>query len=1196
MSDAVRDVDLERRELLEASAGTGKTYALAGLFARAVIVERLRVPQILAVTYTIAATQELHARVRLRLQQAAELAMAWREGDPPRRADDSPEIALLRELIHAALHPAGKEGEPLPALRLRLGRAVRDMDLAAIATIHGFCQRLLAEHALDAGERLVANELQPDNRASRMALAVELWRAFSVDAADSDFLRRAFGDIGKLTEAIVPLLSFEPLLPEAPAVLPDDPRPQSDAAWQRLRAAFAAHGEQARGAVSAAIDAKLLHSGQYKAEHVEGLWTWLADRVRHAAAPEGAHEKCGKYTPAALAAGTLKASKGRTPQSPLFEAMEAWMEAQQRVPAWREAADLQRLHALRAEAKARDAARKAAFNVRGFDDLVDAVYRALAAPESRDRLVAALHAQYPLVLVDEFQDTDARQWAIFDAISRGGGLVLVGDPKQAIYRFRGGDVHAYLRARADVDESARLERNFRSRRGVVDTVNALFAGLPAGEMGAGIGYAPVEAAKGDDGLSIDGEAAPAFVYRALPPVADESGAFRDRDAAETMAAGAAACAQAIRDWLQLAADGRAQRRDGERWRPLEARDCAVLVRRHSEAQAVRDALARLGVPAVATGNQSLVSGDAAQTLLTLLLALAAPGDERRLRAALALFLFGLDAAQLRALDDDGDALRRWQTRFEHWRLRWQQHGPQAMLTDVAAQQAETVLAFAEGERRLTHLLQLGETMQEANAAQLGPHSQIDWLRAAIDRADDKDEAQWPRLESDASRVQILTLHKSKGLEFPLVFLPFAGVGLNASSKSGFIASHDDKGERVRQWKTDDAHGALPWKQANGRAQQEESEEDMRLLYVGLTRAIDFLWTCGGAVFANSKSALCRLLGGALPSAFLRQELGDRLYVDDRPLDPEDARRLRAAAAAPTPPPRAPLGPLRRDWWIHSFSQLHRQRPHGVAALVEETPAGDERSSADWPLAVRAFSGERFGNALHYALEHADFAAWRDAQDVPDGETDLLRRALRSQGYREDQDDDGIAELAPLVRATLQAPLSAGDLGFRLCDLPPAQRIAELEFHFALDDADGAALLALLHAHGLASDRRDFGVWPRLNGLMNGKIDLIVRVDGRAFVIDYKSNYLPDSDEASLQRAMAAHEYDLQALLYAVAVHRWLRLRLGGEYRFERHFGGVRYLFCRGLDPRNPQRGVITPALPRELIEGADGLLSNGRRE
>ncbi len=393
MSDAVRNVDLERRVLLEASAGTGKTYALAGLFARAVIVERLRVPQILAVTYTIAATQELHARVRLRLQQAAELAAAWREGDPPQRADDTPDIALLRELIHGALHPVEKAGEPLSALRLRLDRAVRDMDLAAITTIHGFCQRLLAEHALDAGERLVANALQPDNRASRLALAVELWRAFSVDAADSEFLRRAFGDIGKLTEAIVPLLSFEPLLPEAPAVLPEDPRPQSDAAWQSLRAAFAAHGETARNAVSAAIDAKMLHSSQYKAEHVEGLWAWLADRVRHAAAPGDAHEKCGKYTPAALAAATLKASKGRTPQSPMFEAMAAWMEAQQRVPAWREAADLQRLHALRAAAKARDAARKAAYNVRGFDDLVDAVYCALAAPESRARLVAALRAQ-----------------------------------------------------------------------------------------------------------------------------------------------------------------------------------------------------------------------------------------------------------------------------------------------------------------------------------------------------------------------------------------------------------------------------------------------------------------------------------------------------------------------------------------------------------------------------------------------------------------------------------------------------------------------------------------------------------------------------------------------------------------------------------------------------------------------------------
>ncbi|MCL1636029.1 exodeoxyribonuclease V subunit beta [Luteimonas sp. SX5] len=1198
MSAAALGADLRRRSLLEASAGTGKTYALAGMFARAVIVDRLRVPQILAVTYTIAATQELHARVRVRLQQAAELAAQWREGDPAQRDGDAPEIALLRGLIHAALDPAAGDGESLPALRLRLNRAVRDMDLAAIATIHGFCQRLLAEHALDAGQPLIATELQPDNRASRLALAVELWREFSVDAIGSDFLRRAFGSLGRLAEAMIPLLAPEPLLPSRPASLPQDPRPSCDAAWQHVRTAFAEHGETAHAAILAAIADKTLSNAQYKPDHADSLWSWLAQAANDPRAPSAVHAKCEKYTPEALAAGTSKAGQGRTPHSPLFAAIADWLRAHAQIPLWRESIDLDRMHALRDAARRRDAARKEAFNVRAFDDLVDGVHRALEAPESRAKLVAALHAQFPLVLVDEFQDTDARQWAIFDRISESGGLVLVGDPKQAIYRFRGGDVHAYLQARGRVDDTMRLERNFRSRRVVVHAVDEMFAALPAGEMGEGIDYGRIDAARdGDDDLLIDGMPAPALVFRAVPQAVDANGAARDLKTPESMAVAARLCAQTIRDLLQAAAEGRAVRRgkDG-RHRALEPRDCAVLVRRHQEAQAVRDALSALGVPAVATGRQSLFSSEAAQALLALLLALAAPGDERRLRGALALPLFGLDALALRALDDDGESLRRWQRRFEHWRLRWQQHGPQAMLTDVAAQCAAAVLALSDGERRLTHLLQLGEMMQEASAAQLGPQGQIDWLRAVIDRADDADEAQWPRLESDASRVQILTLHKAKGLEFPLVFLPFAGIGRNPPPGPDFVAYHDAQGVRVRQWKTKHEHGALPWPQARQLAQREENEEDMRLLYVGLTRAVDALWVCGGAFAGQEKSSLSRLLGGALPSETLRAALGHELEIDTRRIDLDDRARLRLAPAAPTPPARIPRGPLRRDWWIHSFSQLHRQRPHGAAALVEETPAGDERPTAALPVAPRAFGGERFGNALHHALEHADFAAWRDADDVPAGQAEGLRRALRSQGYREEQDIDGLREMAPLVAATLNATLPAadGEIGFRLCELAATERIAELEFHFVLNDAAGEALLSLLHAHGLVPGRRDFGAWPRLNGLMNGKIDLIARAGERAYVIDYKSNFLPDYGEASLREAMAAHEYDLQALLYAVAVHRWLRLRLGEAYRFDRHFGGVRYLFCRGMDVAAPGRGVAIPALPRELIEAADALLANGR--
>lgn len=367
MSDVVFGIDLHQRNLVEASAGTGKTYALAGLFARAVIVERLRVPQILAVTYTVAATQELHERVRLRLKQALELADGWREGEPAERAGDPAERAMLRRLLHQAL--AAEPRETLPALRQRLARALREMDLAAIATIHGFCQRVLREHALDTRQPLIASELEADSAAHREKLAADLWRAFSQDQEGADFLRRRFGRLQDLARSLRDLLAPEPLLPHPPQTL-TDPRPQLVEAWAQVCHLFALHGESACGKIDEAIAGAVLNASQYKAEHASSLRRWLQSGTRWSSPPAAVHPKLHKYVPDALVKGTLKAKAGRTPQSPLFEAFQPFIDAMASVDAWREAYDLQQLHVLRADAVRRDRARKQAFNVRDRKSVV----------------------------------------------------------------------------------------------------------------------------------------------------------------------------------------------------------------------------------------------------------------------------------------------------------------------------------------------------------------------------------------------------------------------------------------------------------------------------------------------------------------------------------------------------------------------------------------------------------------------------------------------------------------------------------------------------------------------------------------------------------------------------------------------------------------------------------------------------------
>jgi exodeoxyribonuclease V beta subunit len=1206
--DPVFATALDTCSLVEASAGTGKTYALAGLFARAVIVERLRVPQILAVTYTVAATQELHERVRLRLQHAAELAAQWREGDPAAVAGDKPETALLRQLLHQALHAESRES--LPALRLRLQRAQRELDLAAITTIHGFCQRVLAEHALDTGQPLLAATLEPATRAQRLQLAIDLWREFGGEPAGADFLRREFSDLPGLAKALRDLLAPEPLLPSPASSLPSDPLPRLQAVWTRVRELHAEQGARASAAITDALNAKVLNANKYRAATLETLWQALQMAVQSAEPPPQLPEKLERLTPDKLRDGCSAKGQGREPRFPLFDAIAELLDVHAQRQAWREAADLQCLHALRAAAFQRDAARKLAYNVRDFDDLVGAVHAAVSDPATATSLAAALRKQFPLALVDEFQDTDARQWTIFNTLfgagsddAARGGLVLVGDPKQAIYRFRGGDVHTYLQAAHVAQAAAALDRNFRSRPSVLTAVNALFDRAPDAALGAGIGFTATHPGGNvaDADYLLDGMPAPALYFHTLPsPGVDNKGVPKDWNKPESIAYAARLCALAIRNVLQQARDGRAQRRDRGALRALEPRDCAVLVRTHDEAIAVREALATLNVPAVAAGRRSLFDSEEAQELLTLLLALANPGDTRRLRAALATRLLGFDAGGLRALDDDSAALLRWQQTFDAWRMRWEQHGPQALLAQVAAENAARLLGRFDGERRLTQLLQLAELLQEARAGRLGTQGQIDWLHTRIATADPEDETQWPRLESDAGRVQVMTLHASKGLEFPLVFLPFAGLGRSNGSRDFVVYQHE--GQRVRRWKTVFPDPRI-WEDAKREAEREDAAEDMRLLYVGLTRARDTLWLCGGAL-SNSGSALCRLLGGTTMPPALIATLGDTLRCPPESLpDDSDVTPLPAEQAAHIPAPRTAQRKLRRDWWIHSFSQLHRQRPHGTHALHEETPATDERPLATAvviPAVDPRFRGERFGNAVHHALEHADFAAWRDHADAspPSAELPVLLAALQAQDYGEADSADGVRELTRLVADTLNAPLPEGG---RLCDLPAHACVAEIEFHFTLADADSGALLALLHRHGIALDRRDFGAWPQLSGLMNGKIDLTYRNDGRLYVLDYKSNLLPDYAPATLAATMRASEYDLQALLYVVALHRWLRLRLGAAYDYARDFGGVRYVFCRGLERRaaadgESARGIVAPVFDQVLIEAVGALLApNGGR-
>ncbi len=1226
------DLDLALRipiagiQLLEASAGTGKTFTVATLYSRLVIELALPVSRLLAVTFTEAATKELREQLRGRLLDALTLLqrddpIAALQADPA----DHAHIALAKRLLAGA---SAREG--VPALLARLRRAAEQMDLAPIHTIHGFCQRALRDHALEAGQPLSAYDVLLDESGLRHEVALEFWRERSRAQPDAQTLLSLWSSPTALAGFLRDVMALDGLLPppEPPGAASVQAGDALRAARIALAAAFAEYGDEAHAQLLAACADKALNAGSVKPSSIDRAWHAL----QHWPSPADENpsdDKLDTFSSSKLAKRTNKNKS--TPQSLLFDAIEAWVVAAEADEQSQQAARIAMIHAARDFAITRCAALKQSRGLIGFDDMIRGVHACLAR-DVGGKFAAALQRQYTIALVDEFQDTDPRQWDIFrrlfgqpadanaDVVGDGDtprALFLIGDPKQAIYRFRGGDVATYLQAQSEADATHALRRNFRSRPRALAATEALFTLRGPGAFDQpGIAFESVEpgGACNDDALRIDGADAPALVLLPVHEDPLDTGIERSREAAT------AACVAAIHSLLSAAQAGRAVLTDRHGiTRAVAPGDISVLVPRHRDGETIQRALSARGIPGVSAGRLSLYQTDEATHLCWLFEALLAPADDGRLRAALATPLFGLDAVQIAAFDTDLPSHRDWQDKLEHWQERVRRHGPMALVGELCEAQAARLLGWPDGERRVSNYLQLAEALQSGVDRAPGLAGLLADLEMRIAQAEDVADEDLLRLESDSARVRIMTMHVSKGLTLELVFLPYAATtGTPDRPRKPRLANHHIGLERVATVYPADGDPALK------QDAREKRAEHIRLLYVGLTRARLATWIGWGAVKDAHRTALGWLLHrpeGAAPAddgsandSAANDGSTDNGMVEVAKLDDDAVQarlrewqalapdaiaiapameiatidalpRLRFVDAVATPPARVPLRQYDRDWWVYSFSQLAREE-----GLAEAQPADDERDAVT-VLEYTRYAGPRFGNALHRALEQVDFATWLDWRGPapPTGQLDAVVEALAYHGFDTEADrSEGVTQLSGLIGETLNAPMPEGT---RLALLPAARRIAEMEFHLALAPVTVDALLATLHAHGLVQARHGFGLRQRIEGLLTGFIDLVYEADGRFYVLDYKSNQLPGYDRANLQRAVRDAEYDLQYVLYSLALHRWLQFRMGADYDIARHLGGVRYVFSRGLDRNDPARpGVHAATLSPAFVLALDALL------
>ena len=1179
---------LEGANLIEASAGTGKTYTITGLFLRLLLEKNLAVHQILVVTFTEAATEELKDRIRSRIRDAIEAFSTGRSRD-----------SFLEKLVKGHASPA----KAIPLLR----EALRTFDKAAIFTIHGFCRRMLHENAFESGS-LFDTELVTDPSAMIQESVDDFWRRHLYTASPlfvAHALDKGFTPGGLLS--LVRRKMNQPFL----RILPGEEGPDTGLQEKRFRESFSRAREK-WCAVKHEVEHILtsyegFHKSVYNPSKVELWMKEMEDFFTYGENTPALFPNLKKFSRSEVENRKNLKKGASPPEHPFFDLCEDLYRAFQEL----EIVFAQRILGLKVriceEVDEEWSKRKTEKNVQTFDDLLLKLEAALKGKGGKD-LAIAVRRKYRAALIDEFQDTDSVQYLIFQSLfGRGGSpLFLVGDPKQSIYGFRGADIFAYMEAAQQVDYRYTLTENWRSEPGLIQSVNALFSQGTLPFVYEEIPFEPAEAAKEKQSrpLKIEGEEESFNLwFMDAKQWTDQEGVIT-KGVAQAEIPGLVA-AEIIR-LLNRGKQGKAL--IGER--PLRANDIAVLVRQNREALLMQKALSQRNVPSVLYSTENLFDSHEALEMARFLAAVAAPQDESLLRGALSSDMVGMTGEELEGLMLDEARWEKWLVKFRDYHGLWQERGFIRMFRSFL--QKEKVLtrliAFADGERRNTNLLHLMEVLHRACVdGKLNMTGLLKWLREKRDSNAPRSEEHQLRLESDENAVNLVTIHKSKGLEYPIVFCPFSWDGIRSRKDNEPLVFHDPRNRMQVVLdlgsENEELHRAI--------AEKEELAENLRLLYVALTRAKCRVYLVWGRFNGAETSAPAYLLHaprvedsnrvvGALAENFKRLKNGE-LLSGAKALMKKPAAKVevlkkpgaRAERFSPLPEemqilrPRIFSGRIDAQWKISSFSSLVSDRVHGEEGIdydgLTSWGSEDPVPMREEPTGVFAFpKGARAGSFFHDVFEHLDFSdpSVRLRQD-------LVTRKLAQYGY----DPSWMETVCDMLEKVLKVPLDPEDGEFCFSRVRCEDRLNELEFYFPLGNLTPETVGRIMGRGDLDQavpekiERLNFSP---LRGFMKGFMDMVFRFDHRYYLVDWKSNFLgarvEDYGRENLAKAMEENFYTLQYTFYTLALNRHLKFRAQG-YDYDRHFGGVFYVFLRGVDPaRGPEFGIYRDRPRPDLIE------------
>ncbi|MEX0424376.1 exodeoxyribonuclease V subunit beta [Providencia rettgeri] len=1183
----VFSLPLRGQRLIEASAGTGKTYTIGILYLRLLLglggvnafPRPLSVEEILVVTFTEAATNELRGRIRQRIHDMRLVCLRNGVG-----FESQPEyLELLAEL-------SGESQRKFAAQWLQA--AERQMDEAAIYTIHGFCQRMLVHNAFESGVLFEQTMIQDESPIQKQACA-DFWRRhfYPLNYSMTKVIQSLWTSPEALLSEIKPFLQGDiPLIINQPKQVEtlEERHQRLILLIESVKTAWLENSADFEKLIADSDVDKRSYSTRFLPTWLIKIGEWAQEETEDYQLPKDLE----RFSQTVL---HKKSKSGSGPEHIVFQSIDELLS---------QSLTLKDLVIPLAISEVREAITYEKHNrgEMGFDDLLTRLDSALAQ-ESGKFLAQAISQRFPVAMIDEFQDTDAQQYRIFQRIYRevnDSALLFIGDPKQAIYAFRGADIFTYIEAKNEVSAHYTLETNYRSSQNMVEAINHLFGRCQSPFIFEQIPFQPVNFAKQNSGKKLihDGEVVKALTFWQVEAEGVSVAEYEQVTASQ--------CAAQIAQYLQGGFQGSSYFDNKGAHTPVEASDITVLVRSRREAVLIRDALNRLNIPSVFQSNrESVFSTPEARDLLWLLQAVLTPEKERVLRSALATGILGLTAKQIDDLNHDEKSWEKIVDEFARYAMVWQKRGVLPMLRMVMAQRqiAETLLSGADGERRLMDVMHIGELLQEMSLQLEGEHTLTRWLAQQIAHPDHQSDAQQMRLESDKHLVQISTIHKSKGLEYKIVWLPFASNFLPQSK--GLY--HDRTNYAVRLDLNDSEENVAL-------ADEERLAEDLRLLYVALTRAI---YHCSVGIAPlikgnRKKSGETDLHLSALGYVIQKGQAGDSLLLNDMLAEisndvidvtvidqPKSERVLLEQNDSVNLSARAVTRHFNDHWRVTSYSGLsygssHTESEESVSALqfanslapnmdIEASVDVEQQEDESLILTPHQFpKGASPGTFLHSLMEEIDFSGHVSQE--------WLSEKLESSGF----DLQWAPMLQEWLNAIVQAPLSED--GLCLSALQAQDQLDEMQFYLPIDSLLSASHLdKITHQYDPLSQRCPPLNFEKVQGILKGFIDLTFYWKGKFYLLDYKSNYLGKDASFYTQEAMAEamidHRYDLQYQLYSLALHRYLKQRMP-NYDYETHFGGVYYLFLRGIDNIHSSNGIFFYRPIEPFIEALDSLFKN----